>query len=371
METLSQTDALAAYAGRAAGSDAERRAAGHLRARLEALGRHAEVQPIDIRPRFALAHALHAIAAIAGSLLSVGNAPAGTALVLLAALSTFLDASGTLHLARRLMGRRASQNVESREDGGKSGVLVLVAHVDAPRDSLAFRRATRILRDPWLAMLAAMLVILACGVLRVLGVEGTVLTAIQFAPTVLLILLTPALVDAELSGVAVDTAGAAGAATALRLAEDLGGGLEHYDLWVLLTGSQEPFALGMGAWLKRRRGELDRERVAVLSIGGVGSGPVRFTRREGPLVPLRSHAELVRICGEIAEDDGDDGAYGAESYVSRRPTDAAAAIARGLPALTVTCAGDDVSADGLERAYGFCRELIERLDAEVGPTLRA
>ena len=78
----------------------------------------------------------------------------------------------------------------------------------------------------------------------------------------------------------------------------------------------------------------------------------------------------MRLCGEIAEDDGDDGAYAAASRVDRRPTDAAAAIARGLPAISVACAGpDDPSEESLERAYGFCAELARRLDAEVGPAL--
>lgn len=371
MDPMRETAALAGQDRRVAGSDAERRAAVHVRDRLRSLGREAEAQAIQIRPRFGLTHAIHAVLAIVGSVVAVGSPPLGAALVLVAAVSAFLDVSGTLHVVRRLTGRRASQNVESLEDGDKSGVLVLVANYDAPRGSAAFERARSLLRDPWLAMLIAMLAILLCCTLRIFGIEGSVLTAVQFAPTVLLILLTPAFVDVELSEGVGAPADAAAVATVLGLAEELGGELEHFDVWVVLTGSQHPFALGMGGWLRRRRRELDRGTTAVLHVDSVGDGPVRFTRREGPLVPLRCHSELVRICEQIAEDDGEGGAYDAAGRTSRAPNDAAAAIARGFPALSVSCAGTEPDAAGLERALGFCRELVERLDAEVGPTLPA
>jgi hypothetical protein len=58
--------------------------------------------------------------------------------------------------------------------------------------------------------------------------------------------------------------------------------------------------------------------------------------------------------------------------VDRRPTNAAAAIARGLPAISVGCEGPGApSAEALARAHGFCAELARRLDAEVGPALPA
>lgn len=368
MDTVREMAAVTAHDGRSAGTDAERRTAVMLRDRLREMGREAELQTLQIRPRFGLAHTAHALLAVLGSVVAVESPEVGGTIVLVAALSTVLDVTNIFHLARRLTGRRVSQNVESIEDAGKPGTLVLVAHYDAPRDARAFSLATRVLRDPWLAMVAAMLVLIGCCLARALGVEGVGLTAAQFVPTVLLILLVPALADIELSGTARATSdNAAGVATVLRLADDLGGRLEHFDLWVLFTGAREPFALGMSGWLKARRKELDRERTAVLSVDGVGRGPITFSRREGPILPLRSHSQLVRISQEISDDAGGDGA--ASARVVHERSDAAAAIARGLPALTVSRAGDTVGPDELDEAYAFCREVIERLDAEVGPNL--
>ena len=368
MDPMAETAALAGHTGRAAGTDAERRAAVHLRERLESTGRPAALRATSIRPRFGLTHAIHATVAIVGSVVAAGTPALGAALVGLATLSAFLDVAGILHVARRLTGKRASQNVESADDEGKAGTLIVVAAYDAPRESHAFARAQRILRDPWLAMLIAMLAILVCCVLRIVGIESQALTAVQFLPTVLLILLVPAFVDIELAEAGEARARAGAAATALRLGEELE--LEHFDVRVVLTGAEQPFALGMGAWLRAHRHDLDRATSAVMHVDSIGDGPVRYARRVGPLRPLRCHQDLVRLCGEIAEDDGEGGAYGAEPRVDRRPTAAAAAIARGLPAISIACAGPQApSAESLERAYGFCAELARRLDAEVGPRL--
>jgi len=365
MDSMAETAALAAHTGRAAGTDAERRAAVHLRERLQSTGREAALQPTSIRPRFGLTHAIHAVVAIVGSVTAAGSPALGAAIVGAATLSAFLDVAGFLHVTRRLTGTRASQNVESTEDEGKPGTLVLTAAYDAPRASGAFARAKRILRDPWLALLGAMVAILVCCILRIIGIDSQGLTAIQFIPTVLLILLIPAFVDIELAEAREARPHAGAAATVLRLGDELE--LEHFDVWVVLTGAEQPFGLGMGAWLRRRRNGLDRESTAVLHVDSVGDGPVRYARRVGPLVPLRCHRDLVRLCGEIAEDAGDDGAG---ARIDRRPNGAAAAIARGLPAISVFCYGEAGPTEkALDRAFAFCAELARRLDAEVGPDL--
>jgi hypothetical protein len=364
--TVDQIEILTAFPGRSPGSDAERRAAVDLQRRLAGLGREAEVQAIHVHPRFGLANAVHALLAIGGSVAAVSAPAPGAAVVLLAAVLTMLDVSGTLPVVRRLLGRRASQNVESRERTDKPGTLVVTAAYDAPRPSGAMALATRLLRDPWLAMVLAMAVILGCCGARLAGVDGTPLTAAQFVPTVMLILLVPALVDVELSGAGEDRRGAGAVAVALALGDELGARLEHFDVWVLLTGATQPFAEGMGAWLRRRRKGLDRERTAILALGPAGEGPVRFTRREGPLLAARCHRDLLRLGKEVAEDSGG----GADTYVSRTPSAASRALARRLPAITVSTGGEgDASGQDLARLQGFCRELAERLDAEVGPSL--
>lgn len=370
--TQREVEALAQFRGRCAGTDAERRAAGHLRNQLTDMGREADLQSIRVWPRFGVAHALHALLAVVGSVVAVSTPAPGSALVLLAALLTFLDAAGYLRVVRAMLGGRASQNVESREHTDKPGVLVVAAGYDSPRESGALGLSTRLLRDPWLAMTAFMLVILVCGAVRLAGIDSIVVTAVQFVPTVLLILIIPALIDVHLSGAGEDRAGAGAVVTTLRLAEDLGGQLEHFDLWVVLTGANQPFALGMAAWLRQRRKELDRQRTAVVSIGAAGSGPVRYTRREGPIFSQRSHRNLVRLSREVAEDAAGQDASEVRAYVSREPSNAARAISRGLPSITLSTAGREAADDdALDRLHAFAREVIERLDAEVGPSLRS
>ena len=365
---MAETAALAAYSGRAAGTDAERRAAVHLRDRLEETGLDTRLQPISIRRRFGLAHAAHIVVAVVGSVVAAGTPVLGAALVGAATASAFLDIAGILHVVRRATGKRASQNVDAAGGDEKPGTLILVASYDAPRVSRVWDQTQRLLRDPWLAMLLAMLAVLACCVLRIVGIDSQALTAVQFVPTVLLILLILPVADIELGRPGADPAGAAAAATVLRLADELD--LEHFDIQVVFTGASQPFALGMSAWLRAHRKELDRAATAVLHVDSVGDGPVRYARRVGPLVPLRCHRDLVRLCEEIAEDDGDDGTYSAAPRVDRRPIDAAAAVARGLPGISVACVGSgDPPEEALERAHGFCAELARRLDAEVGPSL--
>lgn len=384
---------LVAFEGRWPGTDAERRAAGHLAERLKAIGREALVEPVPVWPSYPLAHTLHALLAIAGSVVSVGEPALGLALVAVAAVSAFGDLTGSFHLARRLFGRRSSQNVFSPEDTDKPGRLVLVAHYDAARTGAVFsrraleRRAAlgkRLHRTigPFEPFLWSIVAVLACVALRLAGVSGTGLTVVQLVPTVALIASVPLLVDIALSPVVPGANdNASGVATALRLAERYGGGLEHFDLWVVLTGAEEAFGQGMAGWLREHAHELDRERTAVLCIDKVGAGTVRYLTKEGFAVALRYHPALLELCGEVAA-----GGDGARPYASRSLTDAHIARARGYPAVSIACLNaldyyphyhqptdtpDKVEPEALERVYGFCAELIELIDTRIGPHLRS
>ena len=133
--------------------------------------------------------------------------------------------------------------------------------------------------------------------LRIVGIESQALTAVQFVPTVLLILLIRRVRRHRAGrGRARTVPGAAAVATVLRLADELE--LEHFDVQVVLTGAEQPFALGMGAWLRPRRKELDRATTAVLHVDSVGDGPVRYARRVGPAgaaaLPPRPRAAVRR-----------------------------------------------------------------------------
>jgi hypothetical protein len=385
---LAEIDALTEVGRRAPGSDAERRAAVHVRDRLRRLGREAELESIDVWPNWPLAYAILAGLAVVGSVLSVTAPALGAALALAAVLLTFLDAGLLLPTLRRPLGRRASQNVVSWGDLDRPGLLLLVAHLDAGRGGLALsekaeeRRAAfgKLIRrpiGPLEPLLWAELAVLVCCLLRLPGLEGTLLTAIQFVPTAPLIVAIALLLDIAVSGTkGGENDNASGVALALRLAERFGGGrLDHFDLHVLLTGGQKAVAAGSRAFLKRHGNELGRERTVVLNLDAVGAGTVRYCEREGPFTAVRSHPQLVQLCRAIAEDDADENAFGARALNGRSASDGYAARSARLPAITITCRGrldyvaGRVDGDALERAEGFCAELIARLDAEVGPGL--
>jgi len=177
---------------------------------------------------------------------------------------------------------------------------------------------------------------------------------------------------------------ASGVATVLGLAERFGGQLEHFAVWVVITGGQESFGLGMKAFLKRHKEDLDKERSVFINVDEVGAGTVRYGAQEGMLLPGKSHPQLFQIAEQIAEDDGEDGSFKARPLAFRTATDASIVRSAGYPAITVACRNsvgyvphhhqpsdvmDNLDDEALERASGFTAELIQRLDAEIGPDL--
>jgi hypothetical protein len=398
VDPLAEIEDLVAHDGRWPGTDAERRAARHLVGRLRDLGRDAGVEATSVHPNYPLAHLIHAILAIGGGVLASQQPLAGTIVVLITAVSAFGDLTGSFHLARRLTGRRASQNVISREERGKPGTLVLVAHYDAARSGAVFsdramaRRARigkRLHRTigPFEPFFWSIMAVLICCALRLLGVEGTALSVAQFVPTIVLIVAVPLLVDIMLSPVVPAASdNASGVATVLRLADRYGERLATFDVWVLLTGAQESMQLGMGAFLKRHGPRLDKTSTVFLCVDDVGNGTVRYASKEGYVVAYQYHPDLVALCEQLREEDQEDGFYGVKPVVSRIATDAYRARAKGYPAIAIGCANEldyapnyhqptdtphNVDPQALERAYEFCSELIELIDETIGPRLGA
>ena len=362
LDLLAELDAVVDLGRRAPGSDAERRTAQHLEGRLEHLGRSAEIEPFTAYPHWPLACLLLASASIAASVLAVYVPVAGATLALVAALLLFLDAGLLMPTVRRLLGGRASQNVVSWNDTGKPGTLVVVAHYDAGRagivhsDAVARRRAALRLGALQLVFWAQ-LGVLAAALLRLIGIEGSLLTAAQLVPTFVLIVAVALLADVALAGTkAGENDNASGTVLALRLAAEAQP--EHFDVHVLLTGAGTAGAAGLKAFLDRH--DLPHDTTVILNLDRVGSGDVRYTSREGALVTAKTHPQLTALADDTP-------------LVSRSTSDASAAT--GYAAITVTCrdrldyASGRVHEQSLEQAEAFCLELIGRLDEEVGPSL--
>jgi hypothetical protein len=286
---------LASFEDRVAGSDAERRAAVALRDRLRSANREAEIEPFRFHQRWALAQALAAGLAVVGSVLSVSAPAVGAALVALTAAASILEASGILQLVSRLTGTRASQNVSSPPDDARQprlGLLVLAASYDAPRATLLARVAERI-RDPWLVVGGALLAVLACCLLRVLGVEGDAVTAVQLVPTLLLLAAVPLLVDAELSPVGDGAGEAAGVEIAIALADQLDAELEQLDVWLVLTGAGGALGAGMRAWRRRHRHELNARPTVTIEIGAPEADAAGALREDYADLARRLDAQLA------------------------------------------------------------------------------
>ena len=134
-----------------------------------------------------------------------GARPAiGFAIVLVAATSAYLDLSGRWYLIRRLLFRRASQNVHaSAEQAGRSGPerragdrsrVILCANLDAPRTGAAYNplpmrllelasRRFPVISSPtriWFWSIALLLVPIGA---RMAGLDAAWLDAVQLVPT--------------------------------------------------------------------------------------------------------------------------------------------------------------------------------------------
>jgi hypothetical protein len=343
IDAFAEAEALVdEFGARPPGSDAERRAARHLAGRLEGLGREVETETFAVWPAWATGYAITAIVAIVGSVVAVSSGTLGTVLVLLATIATFLDLAGISPTTRRLLGRRASQNVVSWGDRDKPGAVLLVAHYDTG--------PTR--TRPLAPMFLALLVLLACCVLRAGGMEGTSLTVVQFIPTVVLIVYVALLLDVALSPAAPgENDNASGVGVVLRLAERLDG-LEYFGVHVLFTGSQKAMAQGMRAFLKAHRKELAPGDTVVLNLDAVGGGDVRLTKKEGPLLTVKSHPRLT-------------GEADAETFTNREPSDGYAAASARLPAVTISGSTDLLEEATLAEAEEICVAIVESIDEEL------
>lgn len=374
----------------AAGSDAERRAALAFAARLRAGGRAVTVETDWVRPRWELAHALHAGLGVVASLVAVSLPAVGLGLALVALLSLLLDLGGRAFLLRRLTPERATQNVVAaaaaahgdREDAADADAdratpalrVILTAHADAPRGGLLRRLSRRRSRrgagrlpGPFALVALALAAVAGCAGARLAGVEGSALGAIQLVPTLVLLVALGLLVDAALArpvaaagsptlgGAADEPAALVGApAVLLAAVQSLDASPpRRLAIEAVLAGAGTGQALGFRAYL-RRRGPTP-ERNVVIEIGASDSAAsATWWTSDGALLPLRYHPRLVALAAAAAADEPGLGAAG------RRGRSIGAALRarqRRIPAIRLA-APDDADALALLLA------LVELLDED-------
>ena len=395
---------LAAFPGRGAGTDAERRAAHWLARRVRSPGRAVRLETFWCRPNWALAHAWHCLLAVVGSLLLVHHAIVGGVILLIALLSVLADGLTGRSLGRHLTPERASQNVvspaPSRAPGGEPGPdpgappvrLIVTANYDAGRNGLAYRDALRrpvaalkrlagrgALTPGWLGWLSIELLwLLGVAVLRAGGASGTPVGVLQLVPTAALVVELGLLLDlaaAPFGPAAADNASGAAVALSLVRALDVAPP-QNVGVELVLQGAGDASMIGLRRHLRRRRGELSARSTIVLGIGPCGSGRSCWWVSDGPLIPLRYLARLRALAARLAAGDG--GIAG--PHRGRGTSPALAARARGLPALTLGAVdgrglaprshqrGDvpeALQAGTLDAVLQFALLLVDELDAEL------
>lgn len=384
---------LCSFEERGPGTDAERRAANMLAGRLRNLGRRAEIEPFFAHPEYAVVHLIHAAMGVAGSILATVQPAAGFALVLLAAVSTYLDLNTRLYLVRSLLFRRVSQNVVSPGDRPDAPArLILMAHYDAARTGYIFSKAsnrirklperTRLSLGPfrvffWLG-LAPLLPILGA---RMAGLDATWLNALQAIPTIVLIVAGFLLIDIALSEIvpgAYDNA--SGVAAVLSATDELKTNPpENLDVWVVLAGSEESFCEGSRAFVRAHRKEFDRATTAFVNVDSVSYGQVAYEISQGPVISLPHDPQLIEMCEALS-------ATGQSARPIRHPLldDALPPRVRRFRAITLRTTDEDgnlapwyhthedvperVDAESLTRATDFVVSLARLLDREAGRT---
>jgi hypothetical protein len=378
---------LAGIRRRAAGSDAERRAAVAMAAQLRELGYRPRLETHWVRPYDALVHALHALLALTGGLVMVEAAIVGTAMVVAALGLTVVELTGAPSPTRMLTPRRATQNVVAADPQPREGDapppvrLIVTAALDAPRAGALSRGRTRRLwgrarlrlrghlPGPHALALGCMLATAAAGAARIAGLSGELMGPLQIAPMLVLLLLLAGWLELWVAEPAAGAVDATGPAAALALAAALRERpLERLAVDVVLAGASDGPALGMSAFVAARRRRLRPEELAVIHIEPCATGTPRWWERDGRLFPLWLHPRLRALAAQTAAAEAH---LHAGPHVSRGHSGALAARRRGWPALAVGCLDEDGHPSRapeqrpLRAAVELTLGIVRHLDREV------
>jgi hypothetical protein len=382
---------LSDFAGRGAGSDAERRAASWLVSQVGSAKREAELEPFWTRPNWPLANALLAALGVVGSLVSRSSPLVGGAVVLITLVLVLVDRLSARSPARRLTRERASQNVVSSSGGDAAVRLIVTANYDAGRTGLAhrtfmrrcsagLRRLTGDAAPGWCGWLViALLWILALAIARDRGASGTAIGAAQLIPTAGLVIACALL--AELGGAAFGPAAAdnaSGVAVAIALVRALDvAPPRNLDVELVLQGASDGTMLGLRRYMDARGRTLQPRDTVVLGIAPCSAGRLHWWESDGPVVPLRFDRRLRSLLA---------GVVAVEAHLEARPhrgrgtTPALPARALGLAAITIGCLDErglvprshqasdtpeHLDATAIDSTLELALGLVDALDAEL------
>ena len=364
-------DALRQIGPRRACSDGERRAARLLAAELRALGRRPRTETHWVRPQWPAVWLLHAVLGIAGSVVATASPAVALGILGVATLSALAELGGRIPALSLLWPRRATQNVVSPGPGDARVRLLVTAAYDAPRSRTGFgaplgrldaalRRATRGRWPSPLALLTlALAALTACAGVRLADVDGSWVGVVQLVPTVICIAATGLLADLALAGPAEDdhlAASAPAAALALVAALDRRPP-RRLEVDVVLAGAGDARAAGMRRFVREQRKRVVPEGIAVIHLEPCGAGEPAVWRRDGPLLSLKLHPDLVAAAEEA----------GFAAHAGRGTTGAYVARTARWPAVAIgrRQAGGEVDPAALQDTVERAAALVRRLDARL------
>jgi hypothetical protein len=336
---------------------------------LRRLDRRPRTETLWIRPQWPAVWLVHALAGVAGSIAAAERPAVGLGILGAAALSALVELGGRVPALSVLWPRRATQNVVSDGPGTAPVRLVVTAAYDAPRSRAGFgaplarvddalRRATRGWWPSPLGLLTLALAVLAgCAGARLGGIDDTWLGVVQLVPTVICIAATGLLADLALAPAAEgDHPAASAPAAALAIAAALDRRPpRRLEVDVVLAGAGDARSAGMRGYVRARRRALAPEQVAVLHVEPCGAGEPRAWRRDGPLLSLRLHPQLVAAAAEA----------GFEPYAGRGTTGAYVARLARWPAVAIgrSSSADEAEPGALDDTVERAVALVRRLDA--------
>ncbi|MBP8129104.1 MAG: M28 family peptidase [Candidatus Hydrogenedentes bacterium] len=285
-------------------------------------------------------------------------------------------------LFSRFLPHFQSQNVIARFLAAEPrSLFVVTAHYDSGRASPVSRPAITLwLRPLHLAVIVSMLAILATCAIQALGVFADAAIpmhlAVRWGAVGLLLSAAAALFHTSMSGEEIRGANcnASGVAALLRLAERYAAEPpDTADVWLVATGGHESWMAGMRHLLTSH--SLDKSRVFILNIEGVGAGGLHYLTEEGMLRMGPSAQPMIEAAGNVRD------AFDARPGTLRAvPSAAHMAIARGYQAMTVMgldetglpphwnwltdvlTAVDDAA---IANASDFCEALLRRLERQL------
>lgn len=215
-------------------------------------------------------------------------------------------------LISNFLPKKGSQNlVGTIKEGSKgSKIVYLVAHYDSSKTSIAFAPySTRFIKPLFKVSLSLIFISLLVLILRLKPELQDIFILRLFLILSLIYFLYMALMmlERELRGVPVEGAAdnASGVAIVMELARRFSQkkDLAQTELRVLLTGCEEVGMVGMSAFLKKHKKELDKKRTYFINFDSIGKGTLAYITKEGMIYPLRADKELLEIAKELSSEE--------------------------------------------------------------------